>query len=118
MTSVQEVLFSSFLSGALLQKNSLSYSKLATSLTVFSTTNDIVVYEPDNDCDKLTDFVDFEENRIVLKQTVNGKSFHNGKFVDARSYLESLTTEEIRDYFGIKNYDKTPTKPFVRMLRK
>ena len=70
MTSVQEVLFSSFLSGALLQKNSLSYSELATLLTVFSTTNDIVVYEPDNDCDKLTDFVDFEENRIVLKQTV------------------------------------------------
>ncbi len=93
-----EILFSSFLAGALLKNKSIKYIDLANQMTLFeNTTNYNIV---DDGYDKLSDIVIDTGDEIRLNRDFD--NIYNN-ICTIKEYLYSMTNIGIRSFFGIED---------------
>lgn len=96
-----DIFLSSFIAGALYQNKKIEYSYFGFIITSFYKINKVNIEEPDCDCDKLSKFVGFHDNFIILLKDYNDAITIDGKEISVRDYLYKLTTPLVRNYFNI-----------------
>lgn len=106
-----DIFLSSFIAGALYQDKKIECSYFGFIITSFYKINKVNIEEPDCDCDKLSKFVGFHDNFIVLLKDYNDTITIDGKEISVRDYLYKLTTPLVRKYFSIPERSISDTDP-------
>lgn len=110
------ITLSSFLAGALLIRRSITSFEISNYMNDFTKKYNCDVDEPINDFNKLADIVYFDGSIMYLRE--------DNAMID--NYLYDLTTDEVREYFGIEEKEnikvyedkKVKRKTFADMIKR
>ena len=104
METTGEISLSSFLAGALLKKNSISYFELLNGSSFFEDTTNYSIF--DDAFEKLLDIIsDDGYSEMYLKYNYN--DLYDG--ISVKEYLYSLTNDEVRKFFQINEIENSST---------